>query len=96
MHKYGEKPLRACVLYKMHVGGVGVVLFVRVLTGLLRTGMSLSLCLAGSSHEVSFRPQCSFTADTSATVTVQSCWIRRDLLEISKDFPAPDLLASGH
>jgi hypothetical protein len=37
---------------KMHVGGVGVVLFVRVLTGLLRTGMSVSLCLADSSHEV--------------------------------------------
>ena len=52
LQKYGEKPLRACVLYTMHVGGVGVVLFVRVLTGLLRTGMSVSLCLADSSHEV--------------------------------------------
>jgi translation elongation factor EF-1alpha len=52
LHKYGEKPMRACVLYKMHVGGVGVVLFVRVLTGLLRVGMSLSVCLADSSHEV--------------------------------------------
>ena len=52
MQKYGEKPMRACILYKMHVGGVGVVLFVRVLTGFLRTGMSLSLCLADSSHEV--------------------------------------------
>jgi elongation factor 1-alpha len=52
LHKYGEKPPRACVLYKMHVGGVGVVLVVRVLTGMLRTGMSLSLCLAQSSHEV--------------------------------------------
>jgi hypothetical protein len=52
LQKYGEKPMRACVLYKMHVGGVGVVLFVRVLTGLLRTGMSVSLCLADSSHEV--------------------------------------------
>ena len=52
LQKYGEKPLRACVLHKMHVGGVGAVLVVRVLTGLLRTGMSLSLCLAQSSHEV--------------------------------------------
>ncbi len=55
LQKYGEKPLRACVLYTMHVGGVGVVLFVRVLTGLLRTGMSVSLCLADSSHEVRAR-----------------------------------------
>ena len=53
LHRYGEKPLRACVMSKMHVGGVGVVLFVRVLTGLLRVGMSVSLCLADSSHEVS-------------------------------------------
>ncbi len=52
LNRYGEKPLRACVMSKMHVGGVGVVLFVRVLTGLLRTGMSISLCLADSSHEV--------------------------------------------
>jgi hypothetical protein len=52
LQRYGEKPLRACVMSKMHVGGVGVVLYVRVLTGLLRTGMSISLCLAESSHEV--------------------------------------------
>ena len=55
----------------MHVGGVGVVLFVRVLTGLLRTGMSLSLCLADSSHEVLSPSACGdvMTAVSACTAT---------------------------